>query len=161
MIFDSNDQTNFLRKLIPTDKKVSKLCRTFANTSSANLKFSKTQLLKIAKSRGFFGRLLETLMKVGLPLMKKALKLLAKSILIPLESIAASREDVEIHKKFQSFGSCDAWVFGLGTTSLIISNEEMKNILKINKSLKESDLLIRAASEKFEQVGFLVCYSLH
>ena len=107
MICDSNDQTNFLRKLIPTDKKVSKLRRTFANTSSANLKFSKTQLLKIAKSRGFFGRLLETLMKVGLPLMKKALKVLAKSILIPLESTAASREDVEIHKKFQSFASCD------------------------------------------------------
>ena len=39
---------------------------------------------KIGQSGGFLGRLLESLLKNGLPLMKNALKPLAKSVLIPL-----------------------------------------------------------------------------
>ena len=36
---------------------------------------------------------------------------------------------------------------GLGTTTLIISNEEMEDIMKIVKSLEESGLLIKVISE--------------
>ena len=40
----SNDETNFPHKLLLTNTQVSKVCKTFANVTSANIKFSKTQL---------------------------------------------------------------------------------------------------------------------
>ena len=74
---------------------------------------------KIERSGGFLGRLLGPLLKAGLPLMKNVLKPLAKSILIPLGLTAeALGRDVVIHKN----------VFGSGTTTLIISDEEVNNI---------------------------------
>ena len=39
-------------------------------------------------------------------------------------------------------------MFGSGVTTLIISNEEMNDIMKIFKSLQESGLLIKDVSEK-------------
>ena len=66
------------------------------------------------------------------------LKPSAKNDLIPLGlTAAASATEAAIHKK----------MFGSGTTSLIISNEEMNDIMKIVKSLKESGLLIKAVSQ--------------
>ena len=38
-------------------------------------------------------------------------------------------------------------MFGSGTTTLIISNEEMNDIIKIIKSLEESGLLIKGVSQ--------------
>ena len=38
-------------------------------------------------------------------------------------------------------------MFGSGMTTLIISNEEMNDIMKIVKSLEESGLLIKAVGE--------------
>ena len=38
-------------------------------------------------------------------------------------------------------------IYGSGTTALIISNEEMKDIMKIVKFLEESGLLIKGISE--------------
>ena len=77
-------------------------------------------------------------MTVGLPLMKSVLTPLAKSVLIPLELPAGiSAADATIQKK----------IYGLGKTTLIISNEEMKDIMKIVKSLEESGLLIKGISE--------------
>ena len=49
----------------------------------------------------------------------------------------ASATDETIHKK----------MFGSGTTTLIISNEEMNYIMKIIKSLEESGLLIKGDSK--------------
>ena len=45
-----NDETNFAQKLSLTDTPVSKIRRAFANGSSGNIKFWKTQLSKIEKS---------------------------------------------------------------------------------------------------------------
>ena len=50
LIGNSNDKTNFPRKLLLTDTQVSKIREDFANGSSANTKFSKTQLSKIIQS---------------------------------------------------------------------------------------------------------------
>ena len=41
-------------------------------------------------------------------------------------------------------------MFGPGFTTLIISNEEMENIMKIVKSLVDSSLLIKRVSETFK-----------
>ena len=109
---------------------VSKLCKVFVNNLSANIKLSKTQLSKIRQSRGFLVRLLETLLKSGLLLMKNVLKPLPKRVLIPLGSPAAvSTADARISKKN----------IGLGVTTLIISNAEMDDIMKIVKSLEEAN----------------------
>ena len=67
--------------------------------------------------------------------MKNVLKTLAESVLIPLGLTgAASATDAAIHKK----------MFGSGMTKLIISNEEMNDIMKIIKSLEE---LMKGVSE--------------
>ena len=73
-----------------------------------------------------------------MPLIGNVLKPLAKSILIPLGlTTAASATDAVIHKKLSGFG----------TTTLIISNEEMNDIMKIVKSLEEYGLLIKGVSD--------------
>ena len=46
MVGNSNDETKFSRKLILANTQVSKLHKAFANGSSANVKFSETQLSK-------------------------------------------------------------------------------------------------------------------
>ena len=78
VIGDSDDKDNFPRKLLLTNTQVPKLGKAFTNGSSANMKFSKTQLHRIGQSGGFLDRLLETSLKTGLPLTKNVLKPLAK-----------------------------------------------------------------------------------
>ena len=51
LIGNSNDKTNFPHKLLSTDKQVSMIRKAFANGSSANRKFSKTQLSRMIESR--------------------------------------------------------------------------------------------------------------
>ena len=44
VVGDSNDEKNFLHKILSTNKQILKLHKAFANSSSANIKLSKTQL---------------------------------------------------------------------------------------------------------------------
>ena len=46
-------------------------------------------------------------------------------------------------------------MFRSGTTTLVTSNEEMNDIIKIVKSYEESDLLIKDVSETIKNGGFL------
>ena len=95
-----NNENNFPHKLLLTNRQVSNLRKAFANNLSADIKFSKTQLSKIIQSGGFLGRLLDPLLKTGLPLIKKLIKPLVKSVLIPLGlTAAASTADAGINKK--------------------------------------------------------------
>ena len=90
----------FRIKSLLTNTQVSKLRKAFPNNSSANIRFSKTQVHKIGQSGRFLGRLLGSLLKTELPLMKNVLKPLAKNVLIPLGlTTAASATDAAIHKK--------------------------------------------------------------
>ena len=132
VVGDANDESNFPHKFLLNNTQVSEIRKAFANGSSANTKLSKTQLHKIGQSGGFLSRLLGRLLKTGLPLIGNVLKPLAKSVSIPLGLTAAgSVTDAAIHKK----------MFGSGFTTLIISNEEMNDIMKVVKSLEESGLL--------------------
>ena len=70
MIGDSNHKTNFPHELLLTDRQVSSIRKAFANNSSADIKFSKTQLLKMIQSGECLGKLLGPLLKTGLPLIK-------------------------------------------------------------------------------------------
>ena len=87
-------------------------------------------------------------------------KALAKSVLIPLWlTAAASATDVAIHKKM--FGSRTLPPDVASRTTLVISNEEMNDIIKIVKSLEESGFLINGVSQtikseaKEQKGGFL------
>ena len=72
--------------------------------------------------------------------MKSVIKPLDKSVLIPLGlTAAASAADAGIHKKI--LGS------GHNNTTLIISNDEIDDILKIVKSLENSGFLLKGVSE--------------
>ena len=58
MIGDSNDKRNFSHELLLTNRPVSSIRKAFANNSSVDIKFSKTQLSKMIQSRGILGKLL-------------------------------------------------------------------------------------------------------
>ena len=106
------------------------------------------------QSGEILGRLLGPLLKTGLQcnVMKNVIKPLAKSVLIPSGlSTAAASADAGIHKK----------ILGSGATTLIIPNDEMKDIIKIVKSLEDSGLLLKGVTEtvqnevKEQKGGFL------
>ena len=48
---EANDETNFPHKLLLTDTRVSTIRKACANSSSADITFSKTQLFKMVQSR--------------------------------------------------------------------------------------------------------------
>ena len=145
---------------------MSRLRKTFANGPWANKKSSRTQLHRIrhqkdhSQSEGFLGRLLGPFSKTGLPLIGNVLKPLAKSVLISLGLTAvASATDVAIHKKM--VGSGHLLNLASRMITLIISNEEINDIIKIIKSLEESGLLIKTVNKtikneaKEQKGGFL------
>ena len=92
------------------------------------------------------------LLKTVLPLIKNAIKPLAKSVLIPLGlTAAASAADAGIYKKILGSGrrhpSSSA---PHNNTILIILNDEMKDIIKLVKSLEDSSLLPEGVSETIQ-----------
>ena len=148
MVGNSNDNTNFPHELLLTNRQVANIRKAFAKNTSTDIKLSKTQLSKMIQSRGFLGNLLGKLtgllMKVAMPL--------AKNVLAPLGlSAAMSAIDGSIKKK----------MLGAVTTTLIISNDEVDDILKIVKSLEDSNVLLKGVSEtiqheaKEQRGGFL------
>ena len=146
VIGDSSDENNFPYKLLLINPPVSTLWKAFANNLAANIKLSKTQLHKLGQSGGYLGRLLGPLIKTGLSLIRNAFKPLARNVLIPSGLIvAASATDAAIYKMM--FGSGMRPSDLPKQTTLISSNEEMNDILKIIKSFEESGLLIKSVSE--------------
>ena len=148
-----DDESNFPHNLLLTNRQVANHCKAFANYLSTDIKLPKIQLSKMIQSGGFLGRLLGPLLKTGLPLIKNIIKRLAKSVLILLRlTAAASAADAGIHKKILGSGN---------NTTLIISNDEINDIIKIVKSLEDSGLLLKGVTEtvqnevKEQKGGFL------
>ena len=129
---------NLPHELLLTTRQKTKIRNAFNNNTSTDIKFSKAQINKIIQSGGFLGRLLGPLLKTGLPLISNVIKPLAKSVLFPLGlNAAASTADVGIHKK----------ILGSGNTTLIISNEEMNDIIKIVQAIEDSNILLKGVTE--------------
>ena len=112
---------------------------------STDLKISKAQISKIIQFGRFLGSLLS---KLAGPLMKVAAPL---AILASLGiTAAASAIDAGIKKKH-----------GSGTTTLIISNKEMNDIMKIIQALEDSNILLKGVTKtinnetKKQKGGFL------
>ena len=135
-------------ELLLTTRQKTKLRNALSNNISTDLKLSKAQILKIIQSGGFLGLLLS---KLAGPLMKIAIPL-AKNVLAPSGITAAtSAIDAEIQKKINSSG----------TTTLIISNEEMNDIMKIVQALEDFNILLKGVTKtiknetKGQKGGFL------
>ena len=119
-------------------RQTTELRNAIENNMSTDRKLSKAQISKIIQSGGFLGKLFDPLLKTGLPLIKNVIKPLAKSVLIPLGlTAAASAADVGIQKK----------ILGFGTATLIISNEEMNDIMKIVQALEDSNVLLKRVTK--------------
>ena len=140
MVGNSNDNTNLPHKLLLTDRQIVNIRKAFANNLSTDVKLSKTQLLEMMLSGGILGNVLSklagALIKVSMPL--------AKNVLAPLGLTAAvSAIDGNVKKM----------MLGLGTTTLIISNDEMNDIIKIVKSLENSGVLLKGVSKTIQHVA--------
>ena len=143
MIGNSDDNTNLPHELLLTNRPVANLRKAFAKNTSADIMLS-TQLSKMIQSGGFLSRLLGPMLRTGLPLMKSLIKPLAKIVLAPLGlTAAASAADVGIHKKILGSGYNNNAI-------LITSNHEMDDILKIIKSLEDSEVLLKGASKTIQ-----------
>ena len=146
MVGNSDDETNFLHKLLLINRQTLSLRKAFNNHTSAGIKFSKAQLTKMQK--GGFLKLLMPLLKSRLPLLKSAVKPVGMLGLMA----AASATDAAINKKILGSGN---------QTTLIISNDDMQDLLKIVKSLKNSSILLNGITEtvknevKEQRGGFL------
>ena len=137
-MFNGNDLPH---ELLLTTRQKAKLRNAFNNNMSTDLKPSKARISKIIQSWGFLGRLLGPLSKTGLPLIDNVIKPLAKSVFIPLGLTAvASAADSGIHKN----------ILGSGTTTLIISNKEMNDKMKIVQALGDSNILIKGVTKTIE-----------
>ena len=133
-MFDGN---NLPHKLLLTTRQKTKLRNALNNNMSTDIKLSKTKITKIIQSGGFLGSLLS---KLAGPLMKVAVPL-AKNILAPLRiTAAASAIDAGIEKKMH----------GSGTINLIISNEEMNDIMKITQALEDSNILLKGVTKQLK-----------
>ena len=130
-MFDGNDLPH---ELLLTTRQKTKLRNAFNNNMSTDLKLSKAQISKIIQSGGFLGSLLS---KLAGPLMKVAIPS-AKNVLAPLWiTAAASAIDAEIQKKMH----------GSGTTTLIIWNDKMNEIMKLFQALEDSNILLTGVTE--------------
>ena len=133
-------------KLLLTTRQKTNLSNALNNNMSTGIKLFTVHISKIIQSEGFLGSLLS---KLAGPLMKVAVPL-ALNILAPLViTAAASAIDAGIKKK----------IYGSGTTTLIISNEEKKDIMKIVQALEDSNILLKRVTKTIEtkeqKEGFL------
>ena len=134
MSFKMFDGNGLPHELLLTTKQKTKLRNAFNNNMSTGLKLSRAQISKIIQSGGFLGSLLS---KLAGPLMKVAIPL-AKNVLAPLGITAAtSAIDAEIQKK----------IHDSGTTTLIISNKEMNDKMKIVQTLGDSNILLKGVTK--------------
>ena len=100
-------------------RQTTELRNAIENNMSTDIKLSKAQISKIIQSGGFLGKLLGPLLKTVLPLLRSVIKPLGLLGLTALSSAI----DAGVQKK----------IYGSGTTTLVISNEEMNYIIKIVK----------------------------
>ena len=139
---------NLPHKLLLTTRQTTKLRNAIENSLQTDIRSSKAQISKIIQSGGFLGRILGLLLKTGVPLLKSVIKPLG---LLGLTA-ASSAIDAGVRKK----------IYGSGATTLVISNEEMNDIMKIVQALENSGILFKGVTKtiknetKEQKGGFLI-----
>ena len=124
---------NLPHELFLTQRQTAKLRNANEDNLQTDIKLSKVQISKIIQSGGFLGKSFGPLLKTGLPLLKSLIKPLG---LLGLTA-ASSAIDAGVQKK----------IYGSGKTTLIISNEEMNDIMKIVQTLEDSNILLKGVTK--------------
>ena len=124
---------NLPHELFLTTRPTTKLRNVIENNMLTDIKLSRAQKSKIIQSGGFIGKIFGPLLKTGLPLLKSVIKPLG---LLGLTA-ASSAIDAGVQKT----------IYGSGTKTLVISNEEMNDIMKIVQALKDSNILLKGATK--------------
>ena len=125
-------------ELLLTKRQTTKLRNAFENNISTDIKLSETHIFKTIQSGRILGLLLG---KIKDPLIKVAVPL-AQNILAPLGITASpSAIDSGIQKKLH----------GSETTTAIISNKEMNDMIKIVPALKDSNTLLKGIIKTIEK----------
>ena len=125
---------NLPHELLLTTRQTTKLRNAIENNMSTDIKLSKAQIVKIIQSGGCLGKILGPLLKTGLPLLKSVIKPLG---LLGLTA-ASSAIDAGVQKN----------IYGSGTTTSVISSEEMNDIMKIVQALEDSNILLKVVTKK-------------
>ena len=141
-------------------RQTAKIKNAFAHNMSTYIKLSKAQIPKIIQSGGSFGSWLDNLCKKKKALTNIAIPL-ARGNLLGLVSNLASNA---INKFTRKISGKEAVKGGKGFT-LFISNEDMNDIIKIIKSLENSNTLtngitetVKTLNKKKEKTGLsLLC----
>ena len=121
-------------ELLLTTRQKTKLKNGCNNNMSTDLKLYGAQISKIIQSEEFLGSLLS---KLAAPLMKVGIRF-TKNVSAPIRiKAAASAIDAGIQKN----------IYGSGTTTLIISSEEMNDIMKIVQALEDSNILLKGVTK--------------
>ena len=138
LIGNSNGKTKFPHKLLVTDTQVSKICKAFANGSSASIKFSKTYLCKIVQ----FGGVLRDRLILGNILSSVANKGI---------DIARNLGKDFLDKQIDRFNK--EYITGSG---IALANNEIKDIMKVIRSLENRGNLLKGTTRRIacEEGGF-------
>ena len=137
---DGNDLPH---ELLLTTRQKTRLRNAFNNNMSTlwsfkDLNLSKAQISKIIQAGGFLGLLLN---KLAGPLMKLVIPL-AKNVLASLRvTVAVSAIDAGIQKN----------IYGSRTTTSIVSNEEVNDIMKIVQALEDSNILLKGVTKTIKK----------
>ena len=124
---------NLPHELFLTQRQITKLRNNIENNLQTDIKLSKAQIPKIIQSGGFLGKLLGPLLKTRFSLLKSVIKPFGLLALIA----SSSAIDVGVQKK----------IYGSGTTTLIIINKEINDIMKIVQALENSGILSKGVTK--------------
>ena len=142
MVGGSNDETNFLHKLL-TKTQVSRICIAFPNGSIANIKFSKIQLSKMVKLRWFIPHLL----------------LFALDLEKAMFDTAKKGHDLDKKELFDKIvdlvNSPNKILSELIGPETSLTNNEIKDIKKVIRSLENRGILLKETTEKIVK-NFLI-----
>ena len=129
------DRNDLRHELFVTTRQKTNLRNPFNNSLSTDLKLTTAQISEIIQSGvSLLTKLAGSSMKVAVPL--------AKNILVQLGITAtASATDTEIQNKLH----------GSGTTTLIISNKEINDIMKIVQALNDCNILLKGVTNTVEK----------
>ena len=139
VVEDSNDENDFLYKLLLTNTKVSKLRKAFANGSSAKIKLLKIQLDEIGQSRGFLGINYLIAPIKGLLSVLKFIDNEFKNVLKNKNKISGTIKTVDSSiKDIKKF-------FRVGIT---VTGNEIKDLMKVIKSLENTEVFLKGTTRK-------------
>ena len=128
------------KKNYPDKEQITEISNAFANKMSTDIKRSKARISKIIESGGCFGSWLANLVKKAIT--NAAIPFATDN----LPGLVTNLASYAINK-FERTTSGKGAVRAMKGFTLFISNEDMNGIIKIIKSLEDSNLLIDGITE--------------